>query len=244
LSISLSFACSHFLEKGRIVDTQTHNCHELVFYDRGCNGIATIDGVNHKISDGDVLVCRKSVPHSETHFSDVECFFFGFDCDEEIENGVYHDLRSIKPVIESIIQESIEQKYGYEEIIDLKIREILLLLKRSINSSEYGNKTKSLFYCKNYIDENYMEKINISYLAKMTGYSLDHFRHLFYQNFGMSPNKYITQKRCEKAIELLTSTSYKCVDIAYKCGFFDSSQMTKTLKKHYRKTPQQIREQK
>ena len=230
MPINLTFAISHSLEKGRIVDTQTHNCHEIVFYDRACNGIATIDGVKHKISAGDVSVCKKCTPHSETHFSDVECFFFGFNCDEEIENGVYHDVWEVKSIIKSIIQESVEQKYEYEAIIDLKIREILFLLKRSINSAESKNKTKSLFYCKNYIDENYMQKINISDLAKMTGYSLDHFRHLFYRNFDVSPNKYITQKRCEKAVELLSSTSYKCVDIAYKCGFFDSAQMTKILK--------------
>ena len=95
------------------------------------------------------------------------------------------------------------------------------------------DKSKSLFYCKNYIDENYMYKINISDLAKMAGYSIDHFRHLFYRNFNISPYNYIVQVRCKKAVELLKTTSYKCVDIAYKCGFSDSCQMTKMIKKYY-----------
>lgn len=238
-----SFSTSHKLEKGYVVDTQAHNGHELVFYDRGCSGIVTINGVEHRITAGDVSFCKKGVSHSEKHFSDVECHFFQFDCDCDIADGVYHDVWDIKPIILGIIKESINQDYEYENIIKLKIREILCLLKRNSYTFD-SKKPKTLFYCKNYINENYMQKLSIDALAKMTGYSTDHFRLLFTQNFGTSPYNYIIQKRCENAVKYLTETSYKCIDIAYKCGFSDSGQMTKMLKKIYQKTPQQIRKEK
>lgn len=75
----------------------------------------------------------------------------------------------------------------------------------------------------------------------MTGYSTDHFRHPFHASFGISPQNYIIRQRCEKAVELLKNTTYKCTDIAYKCGFSDSGQMTKLINRIYQKTPQQIR---
>lgn len=243
LNTNLIFITSHTLKKGRVVDTNTHSCHELVFYCYGCNGVITIDGVDHKISAGDISVVTENIQHSEKHFSDVECLFFGFESDEEIESRVYHNVWDAKPIIQSIIKESIEQKYEYKSIINLKIQEIMLLLKRSMDITSKTDKSKSLFYCKNYIDENYMYKINISDLAKMAGYSIDHFRHLFYRNFNISPYNYIIQVRCKKAVELLKTTSYKCVDIAYKCGFSDSCQMTKMIKKYYSMTSQQIRQQ-
>lgn len=241
MEANLVFIIKHEHEKGRIVDMQTHNCHELVFYDRGCNGTSFIAGVEHKFSAGDIAVNKRLDPHSEEHFSDGGCIFFGFQCNSDIQSAMYHNMWEVKPLIEAILKESIDQNYNYKEIISLKIQEILLLLERSRKSIDGSNRAKSLYYCKNYIKENYMQKIKIADLAEMTGYSTDHFRHLFHASFGISPQNYIIRQRCEKAIELLKNTTYKCTDIAYKCGFSDSGQMTKLINRIYQKTPQQIR---
>lgn len=241
MNTNLFFISKWEHEKGRVVDTQSHTCHELVFYDNGCTGITTIDGVEYRFSAGDVIINKKFSQHSEIHFTDGVCIFFGFDCDMEIQSGIHHDVWEVKPVVDAIVKEAREQNHNYKALINLKIQEILLLLDRNNNSSESGKLKKSLFYCKNYIDENYMQKIEVSNLAEMTNYSIDHFRHLFYRNFGMSPKSYIIKKRCEKAVELLSTTSHNCADIAYQCGFSDSGQMSKMIKKFYFKTPRQIR---
>lgn len=240
MSPELVFAAKWQHEKGRIVETQSHNCHEIVFYDRGSSGATIIDGMEYSFSAGDIVFNRKYSQHTEKHNSDGTCIFFGFAGNTSIESGIYKDMWEIKPLAEAIVKEAREQNKNYTDIISLKIQEVLLLIDRN-NTSSTVKRNKSLFYCKNYIDENYMAKIEISTLAEMTNYSPDHFRHLFFRGFGISPKNYIIKKRCEKAIELLETTSQKCSDIAFQCGFSDSGQMSKMIKSIYSKTPQQIR---
>lgn len=86
-----------------------------------------------------------------------------------------------------------------------------------------------------------MQPINIYDIAKLAGYSYSHFRHLFTKYFDISPKKYLIDVRCQKAFELLKTTEISCAEIAYRCGFSDSGQMTKMFKEKYSLTPLAVR---
>ena len=145
----------------------------------------------------------------------------------------------MKPIIESISKESFNQNYKYNELISLKIAELVIHLDR-VSKDMSSAQVMNLLYFKNYIEENSMLQINMAELAKNAGYSYDHFRHLFKQNFGISPKNYLTDIRCSHALDMLKNSDLSCTDIAYECGFSDSSQMSKMLKNKYGMTPMQI----
>ncbi len=229
---------------GYKVPDQSHPFYEVVFYDQGCSGTTVIDGVEYRFKEGDVAFIHKNTVHSEEHFSNGVLYFFCFDFTLEPpiklpKNGLFPNIWDLKMHLNVMHKESINQHMGYKKILALKVYEIILTIQRKRNTDT--NHTKNLNFVKNYMDSNYMQNITVESLAKMTGYSLSQFRNLFTKTFGMSPKKYIVDIRCENAAKLLKSTSISCTEIAYRCGFSTSNQMSVLFRKKYKKNPLDFR---
>ena len=73
------------------------------------------------------------------------------------------------------------------------------------------------------IHERYYDKLTIADLAKATKLSRSLFIKKFKQICGLPPLEYITVKRIEAAEQMLLNTNLSIMDIAIKCGFYDSS---------------------
>lgn len=247
MSAKLSFvqktiSSDKYLYPGYIVAPQTHQCHEIVFYDIGSHGTTEIGGIEYEFTAGDIAMISANTSHSEKHFTSGKVYFFGFTIDDLSflpHNGLYHNLWDIKILIKALLKESLSQEWGYETILSHKIEEILVLLTRKLNP--VSKTSIDLSYLKQYIEENYMNKITVAELAKSSGYSYDHFRHMFKNSYGISPQKYLLSIRCERALSLLQTTSLSCTAIAYQCGFTDSAQLTKIIKNQYGSSPMKLR---
>ena len=237
--IKLSFytVAKHF--KNETIPFHSHSCHEMVFYGNGCNGDTIIDNTKYTFKAGDLAIINSETIHNEVHNSDCELMYFGFESDTHIKNELIKNAWSLKPLFESIIKEAKEQEFGYNTIISHKIYELLTYIERINHTNSPA--IKDLSFCKRYIDENYMYRISIEELAKMSGYSYDYFRRLFTESFSISPQKYLIETRIAHAVSLLKETDIDCTSIAYTCGFSDSGQMSKLIKAKYNKTPSQIR---
>ena len=240
MEYSLAYITNWNTTKDLHIQPHSHKFHEISFYNTKCEGIAYIDDKEYKFSPGDIVVNTIGTVHSEKHFSNGSLIFFCFSCDNfPLKSGIYRNMWKMKSTIEYINKESFNQNYKYNELISLKIAELVINLERAsmdISSSQVMN----LLYFKNYIEENSMLQINMYDLAKNSGYSYDYFRHLFKQNFGISPKNYLMDIRCKHAFDMLKNSDLSCTDIAYECGFSDSSHMSKMLKNKYGMTPMQI----
>ena len=221
------------------IPSHNHDCHEIVFYSSNASGYTIVDGKKYRLEPYCVSIINKKSFHREVHSTETTVFFIGIDAVLDISQSVYCNMHSIKPIFEDIAKEFKNQETSFEDVIAYKIKEIIIKIKRSFEKpTEQG---KELIFFKQYIDENYMQKISVRQMANISGYSYDHFRHLFTEIFGISPQKYLIDRRISTAVELLKTTKYSCTEIAYFCGFSDSSQMTKMLKQRYLQTPKTIR---
>ncbi len=216
-----------------------HACHEIVFYGEGSCGELIIEGKHYDIRAGAVSVMHKGQVHEELHTASGSVIFFGFRYPQVPASGMYYDLWNLKNLFADTAQEMRTQAVGYERLASLKVAEILTYLEREQICAQ--REVKDLSYCKRYIEENYMQKVSLKMLAQMTGYSEEHFRHLYTKAFGMSPQQTLIACRMERAATLLRQSKRSCTEIAYLCGFSDSGQMSKMLKTVYGKTPSQIR---
>lgn len=240
MKYSLAYISKANITKDLHIQPHSHKFHEISFYNTNCNGIACIDNREYKFAAGDIVVNTVGTVHSEKHFSDGSLIFFCFSCDDfPLKSGIYRNMRNMKSIVEYIDTESLNQNYKYNDLISLKIAELVINLER-ISMNIPSSQVMNLLYFKNYIEENSMLQINMAELAKNAGYSYDHFRHLFKQNFGISPKNYLTDIRCSHALDMLKNSDLSCTDIAYECGFSDSSQMSKMLKNKYGMTPMQL----
>lgn len=82
-----------------------------------------------------------------------------------------------------------------------------------------------------------LQTISIPMLAKLCGISETYFRKLFLLEFGISPSKYIRNKRLILARELLNSGEFSVADAAIASGFNDVSYFSREYKKMWDVTP-------
>lgn len=129
-----------------------------------------------------------------------------------------------------------------EEILILKIKEIILLLNQTKNAPAIRTILSNLFNPQSYsfreiIEAHYFSNITLDELAQLTKQSLSTFKREFKKIYKTSPASYLRDNKLEKSIELLGSTDLRTTDIAYDCGFSDVSHYSKTFKVKYGVSP-------
>lgn len=74
-------------------------------------------------------------------------------------------------------------------------------------------------------------------LAEVVAYSPDHFSRLFKRTFGVSPHKYVSSRRVERAKAMLRDPNLALSDIAIACGFSSQAHMGDVFKRQTGMTP-------
>lgn len=95
-----------------------------------------------------------------------------------------------------------------------------------------------------YIFLHLADDIRLEDLVALTGYSRSHISAAFREDTGRTISAYIAEKRCEKAAELLSSTSLSIQDIALRVGYPDNNYFVKVFKKQVGMTPSELRRKK
>lgn len=80
-------------------------------------------------------------------------------------------------------------------------------------------------------DNLYNPNLSVSFLAKENFLSEQYYRRKFKEEFGVSPNSYITGKRIERAKTLLSGGYCGIEDVALAVGFKDSKYFSTVFKK-------------
>ncbi|WNJ17066.1 AraC family transcriptional regulator [Pontibacter sp. G13] len=135
-----------------------------------------------------------------------------------------------------------------EDVLELKIRELVLLLTQSTQSVSVIDLLKDLFSphdisLREVVHQHLYSDLSNADLAHLCGMSLSSFRRHFEETFQDSPTQYILKKRLEKARELMESTSLKIAEVAFQSGFTDPSYFARAFKKQFGQTPTTYRAQ-
>jgi len=113
---------------------------------------------------------------------------------------------------------------------------------RSKNMSTVNNEIlEKLKKTKDYINENYMKDINLDQLAASAYLSKFYYMHMFKEFFSVSPIKYQSNIRLQKAKELLLSTDLSIAEISEKVGYNDYSAFLRAFKNKENVSPKKYR---
>lgn len=82
-----------------------------------------------------------------------------------------------------------------------------------------------------YIDGHLESKLDVPMLAGLVSFSKSHFSRAFKQSLGLPPMTYVTMRRLERAMTLMTSTSQQLTEIALICGFADQSHLNRSFRR-------------
>jgi AraC family transcriptional regulator len=81
------------------------------------------------------------------------------------------------------------------------------------------------------IDSRLHEAITLQELAKEGGYSRSHFLRMFQAATGVTPHRYVLNRRLERAQHLLNHPDLSIAEIAHLCGFSSQAHLTIAFKK-------------
>lgn len=134
----------------------------------------------------------------------------------------------------------------YEELLKLKLNELIVHLLNSDNSPEVlGIMTnlyeKKTFEFKEIINAHICSSLGIEELAQLTNQSLSTFKKNFKKIYNDTPNNYIIGKRIERVAELLPVSQDTLSNIAYDCEFKTLAHMSRVFKAKYGVSPSEYR---
>jgi PAS domain S-box-containing protein len=92
-----------------------------------------------------------------------------------------------------------------------------------------------------YLEAHCDEHFSPSSLARRAGLPPVRFARLIKRIFRITPNQLIMQTRIAAAARMLTETNRPVAEIAYDCGFYDHSAMTRAFRSATHLTPTQFR---
>lgn len=219
-----------------------HSMYEIVYYVSG-SGHTTIRGFRYPYSGGHCAVIAPGVKHDEYCSADTEVVYFGFlHTDEHIplSTRIFRDDRGrIGEIMKEMVEETKHKRNHFALKLDMLLQFTLIEVDRLFAQETSAGSEESLRQTVQYIQQYYTEPVTLMELAKMSGYSYDHFRHLFKAYTGKTPMNYITHLRIEKAKEMLLEGKDNITQISLECGYSSLSHFSSLFKKKTGKNPRE-----
>jgi AraC-like DNA-binding protein len=187
----------------------------------------------------------------------------GFSVDSPLEKVLPKDFfnccktiptigNKLAEIVSSIHEENSNGRWGNEELIQLYLKQMLLLFQRAYDDSRVKKRlkkqappnrqqqiaTNAAFYLNNNLEKT----INVSQVARYFSLSTSHFSALFRKHHRISPKKFLHQARMKKARNLLLHSTTSVKEIASICGYVDAAHFCRKFKNHTRFTPSKFRQ--
>ncbi len=248
----------------------THDFIEIVYILSGdmCH---VVDGQEYKMRHGDILFMNYGCSHSFTSVPPSTYINILFSPDMigegmiSAENAfsilslsAFNEMRSnaqfgkisffgkerdlLENVILSMLDEYNEKSSHWETVVGNYLSTFFIMLLRK---TEQGLKPQELYNTwhelAEYIDGHLGQRLTLSALAQKCFYNPSYFSRVFKEKFGVSLTEYITRKRLDFAIKLISTTSLSIEEISVKSGFADRSSCTHAFSKYLGSLPSDYR---
>ncbi len=219
-------------------------------------GILHIDNGKEILSlqAGDMTVFAPRAPHKgytretsveyEVLMFDIRSFYNDTDICKESLPVVFEGGAQFKKIIrEKETMQCFKKIVNQSEINSMEIiaqvyRLIYLLIEHGAESFNRENiRDKGTMKMIKYVEDHFQEEMTIEKLAKVFGYSKEHFCRKFKEATGLAPMQYLGIYRIEMAEKMLKYTNQRISDIAQQCGFYDANYFTRRFKAHFGMAP-------
>ena len=91
------------------------------------------------------------------------------------------------------------------------------------------------------IEHTFQSAVSLVSLAQETGYSRGHFLKMFRASTGITPHRYVLNRRIEHAQSLLKLRKMSIIEVAAECGFSSQAHLTHVFREHVGVTPAEYR---
>ena len=229
-----------------------------ILYVAGGAGEAILEGKKFRLAPGDLVVVNPGTLHEERSdakaplrliFLAIRDFAVpglpaGCLSQEKyrvLSCGEYRYKMDI--YLRELLQETSSQIEFYQEISQGLVSALLVLVMRliRINPEDEAALSQECQKIKEYLDQNFTSLITLDSLSETVYISKHYLSHLFKEQTGISPIKYLTSKRMEKACELLSETELPVSEVSKAVGYENPLYFSQVFKRVYGISPVKYR---
>lgn len=152
-------------------------------------------------------------------------------------------LKKVEAVADVLAEEYRQNLDTSQAMIGSYFTVLLIMLSRnySTNINEDNRKVLQMAEAMTFIEENYLENINLRQLSDLACISSRHFVRVFNKNYSVTPMEYIIQLRLNHSAVLLKETSLPISVVASESGFNDHNYYSRKFKEVFAVSPTEYR---
>jgi AraC-like DNA-binding protein len=134
-------------------------------------------------------------------------------------------------------------------LLELKFRELVLTIADNPRNSELISYFTSLVQepqavsLQRVMEENYCYNLKLEEFARLTSRSLSAFKRDFQKIYNTTPGKWLTQKRLDHAMHLLTHLNRTVSETAFESGFENLAHFSRCFKQKFGVPPTAVKQQ-
>ena len=242
-------------EKGWLSEPHRHEFTEVSFLKEG-SGKLLIDKETYPLKKGDLVILNRGTLHSEFVDENAphEMIFVAFDNLRADDGNILKNKNfCIVPTGDSydaflgyftqLLNEE-DRNAAFSDAIRERLVQIILLLILRMAENDLNlvfNKSSAFIEAKDYFDQHFTEIDSLQDVCDALYINRFYLTHIFKEQTGVPPVKYITSKRMELAQQLLSSGDLDIGVIAKQCGYTDAPYCCRVCKKTTGQTPLQFR---
>lgn len=239
--------------------THSHAFAEL-FYILSGEGYLLLDNDRKvPLKDGDFLIVNPHVRHCEYSVSDPSMGFavYGISDISFQKNGEDSPYFLLRKEDDAIASKQINNLYDniraemdnrnslWENMVHAYIEQLIIYVSRAMGITvmkEVYSGDDAIKRAQEFIDSRIAFPIDLDEMARFACVNKCTLINLFKREFGLTPMRYVMQKRIYRAIELMTTTEKSLDVIIGECGFINSAHFYQAFKRITGGTPSQYRE--
>ncbi len=96
---------------------------------------------------------------------------------------------------------------------------------------------RRIYRARKFIDESFHRPLDLQQISKQAFFSRYHFLRMFRKTFNKTPHQYLTQRRIERAKQLLTESNLSVTEVCFGVGFESMGSFCCLLHKHVGRPP-------
>lgn len=216
-----------------------------------------VNGTYYEVHKNDLVIVNPQVEHTEVSLesSPLEYIVLGIDglqfSDKKGSRIPFPFLRipkasdRIRHYIELLLDEVQREHSGHDAICQSLLNIILILIlghkNIGISVSASRNISSECAAARSYIDTHFRDPLTLEDLAEVAHQNKYYIAHAFKEAFGISPIRYLTERRVDEAKYLLMDTDYTIGEICGIAGFSSVSVFSQTFKRITSLTPNEYR---
>lgn len=220
------------------------------------------------IEPGQTLYIKKGAAVVDQFFDDDFCMLGFFISDDFIRNVVREaagqseprsnddpmQLSAIEVENDLVLSAYFQSMLAYfsgtgkpsETLLTLKLKELLVHLLTRAENAELAAYFLSLARAgetsvRDIMEANFCYNLSLEEFARLCRRSLSTFKRDFKKHYGMSPGKWLQEKRLARSAVLMKNSSTSITEIAFECGFENLSHFSRAFKAKFGVNPAHFR---